>query len=365
MAPRKGESKIERADRLANRAYDLVLESKRTTIKHLLSEEAVVTCIEETLKRRGLWRDAVDEPKAKRARMAAICDGAVTDGEDVGADLREQQCSPAKSALQDEAPVPQAQKDGSGSKVSGKVDAALALDYGNEYQWGFVAVSKLSHCLQQAAPHIFTKANLSSLLSRGARKKNQETLSKYLELFANIQAHQNTPRAEDGGMNYVAYVCKQVEAYGNRGFDIVLPADWSKHGVYLEQRTGNKVAIYHRFLKVKKQIPVLVADGRSLYIEANWSEATATLYDKNDGDFSILLLTLFAQEVTAAKAAIASNKEKQAKKSLQQTMPKRVVSKSKPLAILDVTPPKTPPTAASAKVSAGKKAQLSFKPRAA
>lgn len=191
-------------------------------------------------------------------------------------------------------PVP----DAGGQLALPAADAQLALENGDQaaeaaapddhdfdstpFDKNIVYISKLSQTrleslLTYLEPVALSKANLKTVLKRGAKVQNMHELGNILEAGVGWNLETDIP-VECRNMEALGRMAKTVnESLGRRMRDLQLPPNWERCGLYgMERSSEDVVSLWQNFGNTEK-VKVKVPSNVELYLSANHSEHRAAI----------------------------------------------------------------------------------------
>ena len=146
--------------------------------------------------------------------------------------------------------------------------------------------------LTHAEPATFSVANLKSLVPGGKRVMPREPLLQLVEFVTGLDPDFHIPAENRTPAGVCSLIREKNGRLGNRGKDIVLPADWMDQsmGVYRVKRDASgAMLLENTFTKATVTIPEIYLktkgnDRDVLELRSNFSEARACLHWQRSGD---------------------------------------------------------------------------------
>jgi hypothetical protein len=292
MAPIKGESQLEKAERLRLASRKLEESARFNRVSYALkTNPAACTRVEVELIKEGLLDTASSSTKRKEPEkeekkqvLLALPD---QDGPDGGGGASEVQ------------------------KHYGDVVMDLVAKMSTEaYDRNH---SKYGHCgvkLMEAVLTMFNKityspGNLRSMISRGKRMQNKSKLWELIELNTQIGEDDPIPPNRRCDRFVAEDLLQAFVTLGKPGDTLALPPTWDEDGVYDHKVIGAKCTLTNKLTKEKcvVDVPRLA----QVYVDLNQSESRAILRVKGNGNFRKRIVTLFQVPATGSKSVQAAD----------------------------------------------------------
>ena len=210
----------------------------------------------------------------------------------------------------------------------------------------------LKAVLEFVEPVVFNKYNIMSITKRGLAKQNRDMLLELLVFSCNIKITSGLDA--DTWAELKGNLRRRYLFLGSRAEGLVLPPDWSIHGIFDLQMKENTVMVMHKFLAnqpvVQVDLPEKWEPARLTLID-NFPEESATITDPQEEVVPIRCASLF-QSVQRTPDSGSSLRRKRSFKDLEagafSTPPLKVRPQSLSQAFEDAAPGAQPSSSASA-----------------
>ena len=254
MAPRKGESALERADRLQTKAHEL---QTKASLNRVVAAIKARPDLVGTVERQLISLGALDTTPTPRA-------------------------SPTK-------PMQVAEKFDLLQLRQEHHDKPFDKNITN---FGGLSAKRLKALLAILEPVTFSCHNVKSMMKKGAREVNKHELTRLLEFATNATANGTDIPSELRCMTKLAESLARMNAsLGRRARDLIMPPSWEASGVFSIQLQDESILnVTHNFRMIT--VPLHVPRGDGFEIQGNWSEFGAMIRQKG-GYFQQLCSLLF------------------------------------------------------------------------
>jgi hypothetical protein len=221
MAPRKGESALEKADRLQSKAHELQTKaSLNRVIAAIKARPDLVGTLERQLISLGAL-DTTPTPRTSPARAMQIAEtfGLLQLRDGSAAELPEAEADPA---AQRPAAAPMDTLEEMDDKPFDK----------NITNFGGLSSKRLKSMLACLEPVTFSCHNMKSMMKKGARDVHKQDLLKLLEFATNATIGMDIPSDTRCATKLAESLSKRNISLGRRARDLVLPPAWETCGIF-------------------------------------------------------------------------------------------------------------------------------------
>ena len=289
MAPRKGESALERADRLQTKAHELQTKaSLNRVVAAIKARPDLVGTVERQLISLGAL-DTTPTPRAYPTKPMQVAEKF---------DLLQLQDGTASESpghgQREAAPAAQGPAPGVGQPAAAMDDQDDMNDKPfdkNITNFGGLSAKRLKALLAILEPVTFSCHNMKSMMKKGAREVNKRELTRLLEFATNATMGMDIPSDMRCMTKLAESLARMNASLGRRARDLIMPPSWEASGVFSIQLQGESILnVTHNFRMIT--VPLYVPRGDGFEIQGNWSEFGAMIRQKG-GYFQQLCSLLF------------------------------------------------------------------------
>ena len=289
MAPRKGESALERADRLQTKAHELQTKaSLNRVVAAIKARPDLVGTVERQLISLGAL-DTTPTPRAYPTKPMQVAEKF---------DLLQLQDGTASESpghgQREAAPAAQGPAPGVGQPAAAMDDQDDMNDKPfdkNITNFGGLSAKRLKALLAILEPVTFSCHNMKSMMKKGAREVNKRELTRLLEFATNATMGMDIPSDMRCMTKLAESLARMNASLGRRARDLIMPPSWEAPGAFSIQLQGESILnVTHNFRMIT--VPLHVPRGDGFEIQGNWSELGAMIRQKG-GYFQQLCSLLF------------------------------------------------------------------------